>query len=389
MRTSRALALGAAVAAAACQGKKAEPSQAPAVEPAGSAGSAKAAASDWRVRCATTLRDAPRITPVRRIQALIDGCQPCGDWTPVVRWATPVGRGGPTIAAIAERMNACNAFCNGTARQPFLGTIEDARDKGTRAPWRLLADACKGEVGAEPDGRYLSGPYFALDRIARATAAEPELAPLAAAIELPLPPVSSNGEGFELASAPVTKPTAGPAHLTVTAAELRIGVLPRAKLGATGLIVEAGATPYPGAVVDRKALGPALDAIAGGSPIAVIAPAALPARHLIDAIAAAAPRPLVLAVHANGAPPGWSLPGHVPVLLSTAAAAPAGARTFEIGASANDVIAAVKAAPAGAFAAPPALVIGEQATVATIATCLGVLAFRDVPAVVLLRAAKS
>lgn len=354
----------------------------------GSAGSAagSTAAADWTARCEAALAGAPKVTPVRRIQSLLDGCRPCGDWTPLLRWGTPAIDGGPPLAAIEAAMEACSAYCKPDAKVAFLGVLEDSRGKRAPKPWRLLGEACGEAVSAKPDTRYMSAPYFALDRIARAAAAHPKLSPLLAAIELPLPPLASTGGSFVLATSPVTKPEAGPAYVTVSMTELTAGTLPRARLGAAGVTVTTGDVPYPGAPVTAKALAAALDKLAPdpAARIAVIAPKELPARRLVDVALAAGTHPLVLAVEAAGAPGGWHLPGTVPVVLG-AKEAP-GALRLAAGASVDDALHTLKSAPAEQLAAPPAIAIDDAATVENLAKLLGMLAYRDVPAASLARA---
>lgn len=397
------VALAAAMLLGACKGK--EPAGAPQGSAAGSApaptrvddaGAAPTPAppADWAARCEAALAGAPKVTPVRRIQAILDGCRPCGDWTPLLRWGTPTADGGPPLAAIEAAMNACSAYCKPQAQVAFLGTLEESRGKHAPKPWRRLGEACGDAVSAKPDTRYMSAPYFALDRIARAAAAQPKLAPLLAAIELPLPPLSSTGGAFVLAASPVTRPEAGPVYVTVTRmdlpagtrTELTFGTLPRARLGAAGIAVDTGDVPYPGTPVTAKALAAALDKLAPdpAARIAVIAPAELPAQRLIDAVEAAGAHALVLAVEAAGAPEGWHLPGTIPVVLA-AKEAP-GALRLAAGASADDAIRELKSAPAQRLAVPPTIAIDDRATVATVAKLLGALAYRDVAAASLVRA---
>ncbi|MBA3818681.1 MAG: hypothetical protein H0X17_07295, partial [Deltaproteobacteria bacterium] len=252
---------------------------------------ADAAPADWTATCATTLQGAAKLTPVRRIAAVLEGCQPCGDWKPLLAWNTASTDGGPTTAAIEDAMVACQAYCSADAKRQFTGVLEPSRGKLGQKPWRVLGEVCKDAVSAVPDVRFMSAPYFALDRIARAAAAAPHLAPLLATLELPLPAVSLTGTGYELPVGPVMKPEPGTHHLTVTLAELRIGTLPRAKLGATGVVVEVGAAPYPGEAVELATLSAALAKVAAPQ-VTLIAPGAMPAARLADVVAAAGSKPL-------------------------------------------------------------------------------------------------
>src|SRR5204863_6249003 len=106
--------------------------------------------------------------------------------------------GGPSGAEIEAAMAVCG-YCDANAKQRFLGTLDKARGGDTRTPWRHLGDTCRAAVSAVPDNRFVTAPYYALDRIARAaTAHGGETAERLAAIELPLPAVSIAGTGVTL-----------------------------------------------------------------------------------------------------------------------------------------------------------------------------------------------
>ncbi len=385
-RTTRLVVLAAALAA--CRDKAPPPAPAPSPAPAPAADAAVPAA-DWSVRCEAALAGAAQIKPVRRVQAIIEGCRPCGDWTPLLRWNVLAVDGGPKLAEIEAAMDACRAYCKPEARNLFLGTLEAARGKHAPKPWRVLGEACGAEVSAKPDLRYMSAPYFALDRIARAAAAHPRLGPLLGALELPLPPLSATGGAFVLPPSPVIVPDPGAVHVTVSTTEITVGELPRARLGAAGITVHAGEALYPGAPVLPKALAAALDKLSPDpkARIAVIAPKAMAAQRLIDVVAVAGAHELVLAAAAVGGPEGWSLPGVVPVVLS-AREAP-GALRLDLGASADPAVQAVKDAPAEKLAAPPAIRIDAKATVDGLAKLLGALAYRDLGAASLARAGRA
>ena len=350
-----------ACAAVACKSKEQPPKPVP-------SGSAVAdAAVDWKPHCADVLRGVPKLPATRRVMQVIDGCRPCGDWTPLLKWADPaIGR-----TAIDEALARCKAFCNGTAKQRWNDSFDDARGTKQRTPWRVLGEVCKGEVSALPDARFVSAPYFALDRIARATAADATLAPLAAALDLPLPPVGLTGSGLELPDAPATTPDAGPAAVTVTQTEIRVARVPRAKLTKDGVAVELGADPYPGALVAPKQLAAALDKLA--DPVAVFAPKLLPATRLLDITAARGKRALHLAIAAAGVPQGWTLAGTIPVAIT--AAAPADT-TLVLDEDADAPIKAAK--EKGAAIGNVAIALGPKATVGGLAKLLGALAYFDV-----------
>jgi len=231
-------------------------------------------------------------------------------------------------------MIACKAYCSPDAKQRFLGTLDKFRGKDTRGPWRFLGELCKEQVSAVPDNRYLSAPWFALDRIARAVGGRPDLAPLLDGFEITLPVISISGYGYELAKSPVTAPDAGPLAMTVTPAELRLAVVSRAKLTKDGIVTLAKGEPYPGALIKTaKDLEAELVKIGApiqpGTGIAIFAPHAMAATRLLDALAITGERPRVakgkdwltgdvrLAVQADGGPPGWQLAGSIPVALRT------------------------------------------------------------------------
>lgn len=308
------------LAAAGCKGSSS--SKGTAGSGSGSAGSAAPVAVDWGA-CDAALKKAASAPLLARPQIVIDGCHVCGDWTPILRWNTPHEQGGPTRTDIEAAMLGCNAWCNADAKQRFLGTLDKARGTSSRTPWRQLAEVCRDKVSAVPDQRFASGPYFALDRIARAAAAHGgETATLAAAVELPLPAVSVVGTGMALPMLTAGEATeASTLAVTVLGGDVFVGHLPRAHLGATGVTVDMGPDAYPGAKVSVEELRAALDALGGddrGRRITLLAPLATPAQSLVPIIAAAAAAaPVYLAVTARDAPEGWELPAALDVSVDT------------------------------------------------------------------------
>jgi hypothetical protein len=332
--------------------------------------------------CRATAARVPSLPATQRAVALLKDCQPCGDWGPLLAWNTMVSDGGPSHAAIEQAMIACKAFCEPNAKQRFLGTLDGARGHPTRTPWRFLGEICKAEVSAVPDARFMGGPYFALDRIARALGGDPGLL---AAIELPLPALSITGVGIDLPSSPVTAPDAGPVALTVDASHILLGSLPVAKLSATGLAVTGD---YPGTPIDPKALAAALDKPAlAGHPVALLAPEGLGATRIVEVIGAAGGHDVRLAVAAEG-PPGWTLPGTVPIsLIAKPAQAGAGIR-LALDANADEAIKAAKAAPrADLVRGPVTIDVGSTATATSLASLLGALGYFEVKTVVLVTSA--
>lgn len=384
------------LAVLACKGKDAESQQPPAVPSKPPVDAAvlpvEAPATMW-ARCETALRGAPKVPSTRRVQWLIEGCSPCGDWGPLLKWDTEQVHGGPTRLQIEQVMLDCKAYCDPNAKQRFLGTLDAARGKGSRTPFRLLGEICKAEVSAVPDARYVSAPFLALDRIARAVAARPDLAPLLDAFDLPLPAVSSTGSGYALPSAPVTTPEAGPLALTVTAVEMRLAVLPRGKLGKAGItVVTKGDELYPGKLVkSAKELDAEIAKLGVAEPITVFAPSGMAGVRLLDVFPLTARHELRLAVQAEGAPIGWALPGTLPVALVGGWAndkTPAGATKLSLAESPDSAIKQAKAISGTLGRAQITIELAPTATVAGVAKLVGALAFFDVKTVALVRAAK-
>jgi hypothetical protein len=372
---------------AACKGKQAEPQAQPqphATSPAQVADAAPVASDPNWAACEQALEAAPKVPANRRVQSLIDGCRPCGDWTPLLTWDTQQVDGGPTRAAIEQAMFACKAYCDPNAKHRFLGTLDAARGKRTRGPWRYLGEMCKGDVSALPDARYMSAPYFALDRIARAAAARPELAPRLDAIELVMPAVSITGSGFELAKSPVTAPDLGPLALTVTAIEMRIASTPRAKLGKAGVMLTGKGEPYPGALVrSAKELDAAI-ATLGDGPVTVFAPHGMVASRLLATLAVTGAREVKLAVQANGGPPGWTVAGTIPVTLSSTAAPDA--IKLVLGADPDAAIKQAKELGPKLAQGPVTIALAPKTTVAAFAKLVGALVYFDVKTVALVAA---
>ena len=369
-----ALLLVAAAWSGACKGKSDPPKETPSPQAAPHPMPAPAPAvvpGDWAA-CKAALESVPKLPPNRQVAALIDGCRPCGDWTPLLTWNTPTEDGGPKRKAIEEAMLGCKAYCDPNAKQRFVGTLDEARGKPTnRTPWRMLGELCKESVSAAPDARFISAPYFALDRIARDVAARPDGAPLLAALDLPLPAVSLTGQGLVLPESGVTKPATPGSQITITADDVRVGPLPRAKLGPGGITVSAG-EPYPGNPVPLAGLGAALDKLP--QPVLVFAPKALPAARLAEVLAAAKPRTLYLALAMTSPLPGWPVYGMSPVELAGASAGKP-AITYQLGDTGDDVLAQIaQATPAS----PVAIVVGPTTPVQAVATVLGGLGFKDV-----------
>jgi len=283
----------------------------------GTADAAIAPPVDWKA-CDAAMRKAATEALDVRPQIVIEGCEVCGDWTPLLQWNRPQAEKGPTRQQIETSMSVCG-ICNSSAKQRFFGTLDNARGTNSRAPWRYLGDLCKAEVSAVPDTRFMTAPYYALDRIARAaTSHGGESANLMAALELPLPAVSVTGNGIVLPDVEDgVSPTAGPLAITMMGDGLHVAKLPRARLGASGVAVDLG--NYPGDVVKPADLEAALKKLANGdatTTIAILAPVATPAQTLVPVVAIASKvAPVALAVNAHGAPEGWDLPATIQITL--------------------------------------------------------------------------
>jgi hypothetical protein len=365
----------------ACGGKKERDDWQPigTITPSDAGVDAPREADTWAL-CEKTLREAMTVPAIKRVATLIRGCQPCGDWQPLLQWDKQQVDGGPTRAAIEQAMLSCKAYCNPNAKQRFLGTLDAARGKGSRGPWRHLGEMCKGEVSAVPDARFVGAPFFALDRIARAAAAKPELAELLEPIEFPLPTVSLTGSGLELPKSPVTAPETAPIALTVTALELRVAQTPRAKLTKDGVVLVAKGEPYPGALVkSAKELDAAIATLGSGDAITIFAPHRMAATRLLEAITVAGARDVTLAVVGNSGVPGWSVAGSIPVTLTT----PGGPKPdLILGEDPDLVIKDAKArSEALAKLSPVTIQIGPKTTVAALAKLVGALHFFQIKTV--------
>jgi hypothetical protein len=374
--------------AAACKGK--EPTKDPAVPPHPMPEPVPVpVAGDWAV-CKAALEASPKLPPTKQVAALLAACTPCGDWKPLLDWQTPTEDGGPKKKDIETTMLGCKAYCDPNAKMRFVNGLDEARGKNNRRPWRVLGEFCKEALSSVPDARFMSAPYFALDRIARDVAARPDGAKLLAAIDLVLPAVSVTGAGLDIPASAVTKPSAAPSHLTLTVDEIHAGALPHAKLGPTGVTVTADL--YPGNVVKLADLPAAFDKLP--QPVLVFLPKKMSAQRLVDVLATTKRRPMQLAVEATSTLPGWDQYGAAPIDLvgevdpATVPKDKAQRLMLTFGASADDAIKTIAAAPATAFTGPPQLALQPEATAESLATVLGALAYKDVKTAVITRAAR-
>ncbi|HEY5924893.1 MAG TPA: hypothetical protein VIV11_24600 [Kofleriaceae bacterium] len=298
-----------------CKGKKKQ-------EPAAGSGSGSKVdvKIDW-AKCEQAIDKAAGAPLAARPMILIQGCQACGrDWTPLLQWNTDPATGGPKREQIEALLVACDAFCTGDSKQKFVLGVDKVRGQGVNTPWRQLAKACEAKVNGSPDDRFMSAPFFALDRIARAVAAKGgATADKLAAIELPLPAVTITGAGVILPDSESVTPKVGELQITVLGAEMYIGRMPRAKLTAAGVVAQLGDKGYPGEKVETDKLGAKLRELVGDDKtqtITILAPHAMPAVNVVPVIAAAsAVAPVYLAANAHEAPEGWQLAGAIPIAL--------------------------------------------------------------------------
>jgi hypothetical protein len=371
---------------AACQGGERAPgAQGSATAQAGSPhGSGTPAAVDAGVidanldACKAAAARMPSLPLAQRTVPLMEACQPCGEWGPMLAWDIPIADGGPSRAAIERSLVACNAFCDSTSKSRFFAALEPARGRDTRKPWRVLGELCKDKVSAVPDTRFMSAPYVALDRVARMIG---DAAP-AGSIELPLPAYTISGTGVELPTSALVVPEAGPAVLTIDAAQFLLGILPVARLSASG--VQVGGD-YPGARVEPPGLAAALGKPPfAGQPLALVAPRELPAERIYEAVAAAGAHDVRLAV-ATLVLRNWIIPGTVPVALTARPPRGAGAGVrIALDDTAVEAIKAAKAAPRDKLASGPVTITVERGTTAaSLANLLGALGYLDVKSVVL------
>jgi hypothetical protein len=275
---------------------------------------------DW-TRCDAAVTTAASAPLAARPALLIGGCRVCGDWTPILHWNAPTANGGPPRDAIEQAMMACDAFCVGDAKLKFSGTLDNARGRSSRTPWKQLAAVCKERVSAVPDDRFMEGAYFALDRIARRVGERADqTATTLAALDIPLPAVSVTGQGPSLPNASHSTDVTGELHVTVLGATISVGALPRARLTKDGVKVELGAAPYPGKPVTVAELEQALVTLGSDKSklVSVLAPPATPAKNLIPIIAAASKVATVrLATKAPSSLPSWELVGTIPIALES------------------------------------------------------------------------
>jgi len=332
---------------------------------------------DWD-KCKAGLVAAATGPSTKRVDMILEACHPCGDWTPILAWQTLQEDGGPNRKLIETAMAGCKAWCSPNAKVRFMGTLDDARRSQTRTPWRELATQCKEAVSAVPDGRFLTAPYFAIDRVARWAGEQPGGPEALAAIDLPLPAITQTGVGVQLPNAPVTKPTELAAQLTVTTDTVSIGTMPHAKLTPTGIVHQGDI--YPGAIVSLKELSARLDKVGGKA--AIFAHPSLPAARIQAIAAAAGSHPIVIAAASKAGPVGWDQHGIVPVFL-TAVARPRSTK-LSLGATADSAVQAIKAATGPTLLETGVtIVVGRAATVAGLVTVLGALSFFEIPSVTL------
>ena len=304
------------VVVAGCKAKKASSGSG---SGAGSGSAAPLVEIDW-AKCDAAIDKAAAAPLDVRPKILFDGCQVCGgDWAPLLTWNTEAGSGGPRRELIEQRMMACHAFCTGDSKLKFMASVDKARGQSVNTPWRQLENACKAHVNGSADDRFMSAPFFALDRIARlvhkrgGTAAQ-----TLATVEIPLPAVTISGAGPALPTVGATAST-GTLQISVLGPAIYVGRLPRGKLTPQGVTADLGNPPYPGEEVKLDKLSLKLEALVGDDKtqtLTILAPQAMSAQKLVEIVAAAAPiAPVYLAATASAPTEGWELVGAIPIAL--------------------------------------------------------------------------
>ena len=275
-------------------------------------GSGSAKLTGWESGCTQALREAPSRGAVERYAMIAQACPVCGiEWTPL--YGTP-----PDRLAVDRVLAACGGACNPRARDEFLDGFDAVLDPRKRnKPWRTLHQQCGDPNGLDKEGRFASAPWYVLTQISRVlTAASPPVK-VRSSIEIPLPAVGTNGRGLELPPAKNVAPGAPRVHVTVLAAEVRVGRAPVAVLGLAGLAID-GTVDYPGAVVAVPKLAAEIERVRAGSkqPPLVLAPTRSPAPRLREVIAAIEKLGPHLAVVGPAPAAGWDdIPVASPIVL--------------------------------------------------------------------------
>ena len=84
----------------ACKGKDAPPAPTPQpIVPPDASVVVDAGPSTTWATCKAALEQAAKTPAMRRVQTLLEACQPCGDWRPLTDWNTRASEGGPTRAS--------------------------------------------------------------------------------------------------------------------------------------------------------------------------------------------------------------------------------------------------------------------------------------------------
>lgn len=273
--------------------------------------------------CGQALAKANAAPLAKRAQIILDGCRVCGDdWKPVLAWNLEPAHGGPRAEQLQKVLESCNAFCTGDAKMKFMAGVDKARGQPNDTPWRRLADTCKESVDAASDHRFMSAPYFALDRIARAVGREPGMKAELDRVELPLPALSIAGTGVVLPEADVPAGSSSERPvITVLGDQIFVGKLPRAHLGPAGVTLDLGDPPYPGTELKPADLAAALKGVVASEHdgITLLAPYAMPAEKLVPIVAATAGvARLYLGAASKESPPGWQVPEPIPYELQVA-----------------------------------------------------------------------
>ena len=259
--------------------------------------------------CKRAIEQATNAPLNARPAILIEGCAVCPGWNTILTW----NREGTKPEQLQAHLEDCKAFCTGDAKMKFIAQANKAKGSSNDTAWRRLADACGDRVDASSDHRFMSAPYFMLDRIGRALGAKLD------AITLPLPALTVAGTGLVLPELDTDVAPDGTVFaITLIGDAIHVGKLPRAKLSASGVNVDLGTPPYPGDDVKLEQLAEAITNLVGQTKaqVALLAPREMPAAKLVPIIAVAGPvAPLYLGATSPESPAGWQLPGAVPYPL--------------------------------------------------------------------------
>ena len=148
--------------------------------------------------------------------------------------------------------------------------------------------------------------------------------------------------------------------------------MPHATLGPSGVTVLSDGEPYPGKPVKLAELSRAVELFEG--PVLLFAPKGLSGARLAEVLEAAGPHEFHLALAMTSTLPGWSVYGMSPVTLAGDTMVKLKG-TYTVGDNGDEVLKQI--APTTP-SSPVGIVLQPSATVQSLATVLGGLAYKDV-----------